>query len=77
MDAEGHLQTAQLLPLAGQDALDPVVPVGEPEGQIHVGQVELGLGQRVGALRRHKQREFWEMEHIHHFGHLTAGMENS
>lgn len=55
MDAERNLQAAQLFPLTAQKALNPVVPVGQPVGQIHVGQGELRLGQRVGALRRHKQ----------------------
>lgn len=53
---ESYFEAAELFALAAQDALHPVVPVGEPVGQIHIGQVELRLRQRVGALRRQEKR---------------------
>lgn len=49
VEGKSDFEAAQLAGLAAQDALDPVVPVGEPVGQIHVGQVEVWLGQRVRA----------------------------
>lgn len=52
VEAEEDLQAAQFFALFAQNALNPVMAVGQPVGQIHVGQVELGLWQRVGALRR-------------------------
>lgn len=60
VDAEEDLQAAQFFTPFAQNALNPVIPVGQPVGQIHVGQVELRLWQRVGALRGHRQRAFWE-----------------
>lgn len=50
---QSHFEAAQLFVLATQDALHTVVPVSQPVGQIHVGQVEVGLRQSVRALRRH------------------------
>lgn len=46
-----HLQAAELLPVSAQDALHAVVPVGQPVGQVDVGQVKDRRGQRVRALR--------------------------
>lgn len=57
VEGEGEFQAAQLLPTAAQDALKPVVAVRQPVGQIHVGQVEVWLRQRVRTLRRHADRE--------------------
>lgn len=54
MDGQRHLQASQLFAVAAQDSLDPVVPVGQPVRQIHVGQVEVGLRQRVRALQGQK-----------------------
>lgn len=54
---QSHLQAAQLFALAAQDALHAVVPVSQPVGQIHVGQVEVRLRQRVRALRETQRRE--------------------
>lgn len=51
-----HLQAAELLPASGQDALHAVVPVGQPVGQVDVGQVEDRRGQRVRALRGEETR---------------------
>lgn len=52
MQRQGNLEAAQLLAVVAQDALHAVVPVGQPVGQLHVGQVEVRWGQRVRALRR-------------------------
>lgn len=52
MEGQSDFEAAQLGALAAEDALHPVIPVSEPVGQIHVGQVEVRLGQRVRALRR-------------------------
>lgn len=41
VDGERHFEAAQLFALVTQDSLNPVVTVGEPVGQIHVGQVEV------------------------------------
>lgn len=46
---ESDFEAAQLLVLAAQDALHTVVTVSQPGGQIHVGQVEVRLRQRVRA----------------------------
>lgn len=51
-----HLQAAELLPAGAQDALHAVVPVGQPVGQVDVGQVEDRHGQRVRALREEETR---------------------
>lgn len=51
MKGESDFEAAQLLVLAAQDALHTVVTVSQPGGQIHVGQVEVRLRQRVRALR--------------------------
>lgn len=51
-----HLQAAELLPSSAQDALHAVVPVGQPVGQVDVGQVEDRRGQRVRALREEETR---------------------
>lgn len=40
-----NLDTAQTLPVAAQDALDAIVPTGEPAGQLRDGQGEITLGQ--------------------------------
>ena len=47
---QAHFKAAQLLPVCCQDPLGSVVPVGEPEGQVYVRQVELRLWQRVVPL---------------------------
>lgn len=52
VDGEGDFEAAQLVALSAQHALRAVVPVGQPVGQIQVGQVEVRLRQRVWALRR-------------------------
>lgn len=51
-----HLQAAELLPASTQDALHAVVPIGQPVGQVDVGQVEDWRGQRVRALREEETR---------------------
>lgn len=55
VNGQSQFEAAQLFALAAQDALDPVVPVSQPVRQIHVGQVEVGLRERVRALRRERR----------------------
>lgn len=59
MEGEGDLDAAELLALASQDPLHTVVPIGQPVGQIHVGQEEVRLRQRVQALKREASKAFW------------------
>lgn len=51
LDGQRDLDAAQLFALVTQNHLDPVVPVGQPVGQVHVGHVDVGGRQRVRALR--------------------------
>lgn len=52
VDGDGDFEAAQLVALSAQGALHAVVPIGQPVGQIQVGQVEVRLRQRVRALRK-------------------------
>lgn len=49
VEGQRHLQAAQHLVLGPQDPLGPVVPIGQPVGKVGVRQVEVGLGEGVGA----------------------------
>lgn len=37
VDAEGNLQAAQFFTIFAQNTLNPVIPLGQPVGQIQVG----------------------------------------
>lgn len=48
---ERQLHAGQLLPIGAQHALQAIVPIAHPGGQVDVGHVKVRLGQRVRTLR--------------------------